>query len=114
MGIFILCIQHTALDSEAAAQAQHQVQGSLLLHVIVRQGAPVLQLLASKNEALLIRRDALLILNLLLDVLNRIAGLGVQRDGLARQSLDKDLHLLLARRPTAGSWTHKYRPPEPP
>jgi len=39
-------------------QAQHQVQGGLLLDVVVRQGAAVLQLLAGEDEALLVRGDA--------------------------------------------------------
>ena len=47
----------------AAAQAQHQVQGGLLLDVVVAQRAPVLQLLARKDEALLVGRDALLVLD---------------------------------------------------
>jgi hypothetical protein len=42
------------------------VQSRLLLDVVVGQRAPVLQLLAGEDEALLIRRDALLVLNLLL------------------------------------------------
>ena len=40
------------------AQAQDQVQGRLLLDVVVRQGAPVLQLLAGEDQTLLIRGDA--------------------------------------------------------
>jgi hypothetical protein len=47
----------------AATQAQHQVQRGLLLDVVVGQGAAVLQLLAGKDEALLVRRDALLLQN---------------------------------------------------
>ena len=39
-------------------QAQHQVEGGLLLDVVVGKGAPVLQLLAGKDEALLVRGDA--------------------------------------------------------
>ena len=49
-------------DLHAAAQAQHQVQRALLLDVVVGQGAPILQLLARKDEALLVRGDALLVL----------------------------------------------------
>jgi hypothetical protein len=49
-----------------AAQSQHEVQGRLLLNVVVGQRAPVLQLLAREDQALLVRRDALLVLNLLL------------------------------------------------
>ena len=45
-------------DLHAAAQAQHQVQRALLLDVVVGQRAPVLQLLARKDQALLVWRDA--------------------------------------------------------
>uniref|UniRef100_A0A7S3Y0M9 Uncharacterized protein n=1 Tax=Heterosigma akashiwo TaxID=2829 RepID=A0A7S3Y0M9_HETAK len=90
----------------ATTQAQYQVQGGLLLDVVVRQGAPILQLLASKDQALLVRRNALLgqqrssaagqegclLLDLLLDVVNGVGGLNIQSDGLASQGLHKDLH----------------------
>ena len=45
-------------DLHASTQAQHQVEGGLLLDVVVSQGAAVLQLLAGKNETLLVRGDA--------------------------------------------------------
>jgi hypothetical protein len=54
--------QQRAKAAFATAQAQDQVQGGLLLDVVVCQSAAVLQLLASKDEALLVRRDALLVL----------------------------------------------------
>ena len=50
------------------------MQGRLLLNVVVAQRAAVLKLLARENEALLIRWDALLVLDLLLDSL-RVSGL---------------------------------------
>ena len=52
----------------------------------------ILKLLARKDEALLVRRDALLVLDLLLHVLDRVGRLDVERDRLARQGLDEDLH----------------------
>jgi hypothetical protein len=55
--------------SAAAAQAQHQVQRALLLDVVVGKGAPVLQLLAGENEALLVGGNALLVLDLGLHIL---------------------------------------------
>ncbi|KFW96607.1 hypothetical protein N336_09235, partial [Phalacrocorax carbo] len=73
-------------------QAQHQMQGGLLLDVVVRQGAPIFQLLASKDQPLLIRGNAFLVLDLGLDILNGVTGLNLQGDGLARQGLHKDLH----------------------
>ena len=63
----------------------------LLLNVVVREGATVLELLAGKDETLLIRGDTFLVLDLLLHVLDGIRGLHIEGDGLARESLDKDL-----------------------
>ena len=48
--------------------------------------------LPAKDETLLIRGDALLVLDLGLDVVDGVRGLHVERDGLAGQGLDKDLH----------------------
>ena len=48
----------------ATTQTEHQVKGRLLLDVVVAQSAAILQLLASKDETLLIWRDALFVLNL--------------------------------------------------
>jgi len=48
------------------AKAEHQVERGLLLDVVVSQGAAILELLAGEDEALLIRGDALLVLDLLL------------------------------------------------
>ena len=62
-------------DLHAAAQAQHQVQRRLLLDVVVGQRAAVLELLAGEDEALLVRGDALLVLDLRLDVLDRVGRL---------------------------------------
>jgi hypothetical protein len=42
----------------ATAQAQHQVECGLLLNVVVCQGAAILQLLAGKDQALLVWGDA--------------------------------------------------------
>ncbi len=76
----------------AAAQAQDQVEGALLLDVVVGQDAAVLELLARKDEPLLVRGDALLVLDLGLDVVDRVAGLDLKRDGFADESAYKDLH----------------------
>jgi hypothetical protein len=46
------------------------VEGRLLLDVVVAKSAAILQLLAGEDEALLVGRDALLVLDLLLDRLD--------------------------------------------
>jgi len=68
------------------------VEGRLLLDVVVRQGAAVLELLAGKDQALLIGGDALLVLDLRLHVVDRVRRLDLKSDGLAGEGLDKDLH----------------------
>ena len=72
-------------------QAEHEVKGRLLLNVVVAERAAVLELLAREDEALLIGGNALLVLNLLLHVVDRVTRLHIERDGLARQRLDEDL-----------------------
>jgi hypothetical protein len=76
----------------ATAETEDQVQGGFLLNVIVRKRAAVLELLAGKDQTLLVRGDALLVLDLGLDVIDRIRRLHIQGDGLSSKRLDKDLH----------------------
>ena len=54
------------------AQTENQVEGRLLLDVVVRKGSAVLELLTGEDQTLLIRRDALLVLNLGLDVIDSV------------------------------------------
>ena len=56
----------------ATTETEHQVKGGLLLDVVVRQGAAILKLLTSKDQALLVRGDALLVLDLRLHVVNGV------------------------------------------
>ena len=76
----------------ATTKTKDQVESALLLDVVVAQSATVLQLLSGKDQTLLIRGNTLLVLNLGLDVINCIRRLNLQRNSLASQSLDKDLH----------------------
>ncbi len=62
------------------------------LNIVVFQGLAVLQLLASEDQTLLVRRDALLLVHCALDSLDGVAGVDVERDSLASQGLDEDLH----------------------
>ncbi|CAL9775797.1 unnamed protein product [Musa acuminata subsp. burmannicoides] len=80
------------VSSLAAAEAEHQVEGGFLLYVVVRQGAPVLELLPGEDEPLLIRRDALLVLDLSLDVVDGVRALHLECDRLPGESFDKYLH----------------------
>ena len=51
------------LTETTSAETQHQVEGRLLLDVVVGQGASILELLAREDQTLLIRGDAFFVLN---------------------------------------------------
>ena len=68
------------------------MESAFLLDVVVRKGPSILKLLASKDETLLVRGDALLVLDLGLDILNSVGRLNLKGDGLASESLNEDLH----------------------
>uniref|UniRef100_A0A453SVA8 Uncharacterized protein n=1 Tax=Aegilops tauschii subsp. strangulata TaxID=200361 RepID=A0A453SVA8_AEGTS len=76
----------------ATTQTEHQVKGGLLLDVVVRKGATILKLLASEDETLLVRGNALLVLDLGLHIVNGVRGLNLQGDGLAGEGLYEYLH----------------------
>ena len=45
-----------------SAEPEDEVEGALLLDVVVREGSSVLQLLTSEDQSLLVRRDPFLVL----------------------------------------------------
>ena len=69
------------VPSVPTAETEDEVKGRLLLDVVVGEGAAVLELLAREDQALLVRGDAFLVLNLRLDVVDRIARLDLEGDG---------------------------------
>ena len=73
-------------------ETKDQMKSRLLLDVVVTERPPVFELLSSEDEPLLIRWNAFLVLNLGLHVLDRIAGLDLESDGLASKRLDENLH----------------------
>ena len=67
-------------DLHATTEAEDQVKSGLLLDVVVRKGAAVFELFAGEDEALLIWRNAFLVLDLCLDVFNGVRGLDIECD----------------------------------
>ena len=86
---FWIC-QHNAKEGNGQTRVREIEQKRA--YIVVREGAAVLELLAGKDEALLVGRDALLVLDLRLDIVNGIRRLDLKRDGLAGESLHKNLH----------------------
>ena len=56
------------------------MEGGLLLNIVVRKGPAVLKLLAGEDETLLVRGNALLVLDLAFHVINRVARLDFEGD----------------------------------
>merc|ERR1719352_1269098 len=79
-------------SSVSTTKSEDQVEGGLLLDVVVGESASVLELLASEDESLLIGRDTFLVLDLSLDVLNGVGWFDFKGDGLTSEGLDEDLH----------------------
>jgi len=68
------------------------MEGGFLLDVVVRKGSSILELLASEDESLLIGRDAFLVLDLGLHVLDGVRWFDFEGDGLSGKGLHEDLH----------------------
>lgn len=68
------------------------MQGRLALNIIVSQGTPVFQLFSSEDEALLVRWNALLVLDLRLDVFDCVTALNFEGDCFAGECFYEDLH----------------------
>jgi hypothetical protein len=50
-------------------------------------------LLSGEDQALLVRGDSLLVLDLGLDIVDRITALDLERDGLAREGFDEAISM---------------------
>merc|ERR1740129_129543 len=76
----------------ASTKTKDKVKGRFLLDVVVGKSTAILQLGAGKEQSLLIWGNALLVLDLGLDIFNRVGGFNLQSNGLSGQGLDEDLH----------------------
>jgi hypothetical protein len=78
--------------SQTATNTKHKVQRAVLLYVVVRKSVVIHKLLAGEDEALPVRGDAFLLLNLRFDGVDGVGAVGHEGDGLAGESPDEDLH----------------------
>ena len=97
-GVGRLHIESDRLSSEsldknlhAATETKDQVERGLLLNVVVRESTTIFKLLTSKDQTLLIRRNTFLVLDLRLDVVNRVRRLHIEGNGLPSEGFDENL-----------------------
>ena len=69
------------------------MDGGLLLDVVISNCVSSLELLPSKDQTLLVRRDSLLAMDLGLHRINGIRRLNIHSERLSSESLDEDLHV---------------------
>merc|ERR1719419_1220674 len=79
-------------DLHTSSETKDKMKCTFLLDVVVRECATIFQLFASKDQPLLIWRNSFLVLNFCFYILNRVRWFHLQRNSLACESLDKDLH----------------------
>jgi len=68
------------------------MESRLLLDVVIGQSTTVFQLLASKDQTLLIGWDTFLVLDFRFDIFNGVTWFNFKGDGLPSESFDKNLH----------------------
>merc|ERR1711998_446404 len=100
-GVRLLDIKGDGLSSESldedlhsTSESEHEMESRLLLNVVVLEGSAVLELLSGEDQTLLVWRDSFLVLNLGLDVFDRIGLLNVESDGFPGEGLHENLHVL--------------------
>jgi hypothetical protein len=72
------------------------VKGGLFLNIVIRKSASVLELFTSKDEALLVGGDPLLVLDLGLHGVDGVRALDLKGDGLTSECLHKNLKQALS------------------
>ena len=77
----------------ATTETEDEMKRRLLLDVVVGEGTAVFELFPGEDQSLLVRRDAFLVLDLGLDVVDGVGGLDLEGDGLPREGFHEDLHL---------------------
>lgn len=65
------------------------MSNSYLLNVVVAKSTTILKLLSGEDQTLLVGGNALLVLDLGLDIVDGVGGLDLKGDGLAREGLDE-------------------------
>jgi len=78
--------------SKTSSESEDEVKSGFMINVVICKSAIVLKLLSCEDESLLIRRDAFLVLNLGLNVLDSIRWLNIKSDCFALKCFNENLH----------------------
>jgi hypothetical protein len=89
-------------------ETEDEMEGGLLLDVVVGEGTAVFELLAGEDQALLVRRNAFLVLNLRFHIINCVAGFYFKSDGFAREGLDEAANVSILPPPPSFLYSHLH------
>jgi len=81
-------------DLHTTSESEDEMEGGLLLDVVVGESSSILELLTSEDKSLLIWWNTLLVLDLGLDIFDGVSWLNIKCDGLTGKGLDEDLHFV--------------------
>lgn len=93
--VILLSQKSQAGFNDPTTQPEHKVKSGLFLDVVIRKCPAIFQLLASKNQTLLVWGNSFFVLNFSFHIFDRITWFHLKGDGLTRQSFDEDLHSLV-------------------
>ena len=80
-------------DLHTTSESEDEMEGGLLLDVVVGESSSILELLSSEDKSLLIWWNTFLILNFGFHVLDGVGWLHIESTCLTGQGLDKYLHI---------------------
>lgn len=80
-------------DLHTTTETKNKVESGVLLDGVVLECIAILELFSSEDQALLIWRNAFLVLDLSLDILDTVSWFDFKGNVLSNESLYKDLHL---------------------
>merc|ERR1711937_930642 len=83
---------HKNLHTTTTSKSKDKMESRFLLDIVICKSSTIFQLLTSKDQTLLVRRNTLLILDLLLDIFNCVTRFNIQSDSFTSQSFDENLH----------------------
>merc|ERR1719384_950277 len=79
------------LHTTTTSKSKDKMESRFLLDIVICKSSTIFQLLTSKNQTLLVRRNTLLILDLLLDIFNCVTRFNIQSNSFTSQSFDENL-----------------------
>ena len=85
----LITLSDLGLQNPSEGRRSVHLSGRYLLNIVVGERTAIFELFAGEDQTLLVGWDAFLVLDLALDVIDRVGRLDLKGDGLAREGLDE-------------------------